>query len=119
MLFNECGPPQMENFPDKELNGIVQTKSKSPQAVKLLKFSIFCLIYILYTYILKKFCLSVSLFKRMILYNLKLYLFGLNIKMSYLDITDMIKLHFCFTISLFKYRDVYKQISDSSILFFC
>ena len=55
----------------------------------------------------------------MILYNLKLYLFGLNIKMSYLDITDMIKLHFCFTISLFKYRDVYKQISDSSILFFC
>ena len=51
MLFNECGPPQMENFPDKELNGIVQPKSKSPQAVKLLKFSIFCLIYILYTYI--------------------------------------------------------------------
>lgn len=54
----------------------------------------------------------------MIVCNLKLYLFGLNIKMSYLDIIDMIKFHFCFTISI-KYRDVYKQISDSAILFFC
>ena len=36
MLFNECGPPQMENFPAKELNRIVQTKSKSPQVVKLI-----------------------------------------------------------------------------------
>ena len=96
MLFNERCPLQMENCPGKELNGIVQTKWNSPQAAKILKFSIFSLTYALYE---KNLCLSFLFFKRMVLYDMELHLFEFNLKGSYY-IIDIIKLHsFCFTIS--------------------
>lgn len=48
MLFNECCPLQMENCRGKELSGIVQTNSNSPQAEKIFKFPNFSLTYTLY-----------------------------------------------------------------------
>lgn len=116
MLFNERCPLQMENFTGKESNGIVQTKPNSP---KLKKYSNLLSFLSPAFYMKRHFYLCVLFFKGMLLYDLELCLLKINVKISYYDTINVIKLDsFCFTISSIQYRGDSKQISDSVILFF-